>query len=683
MIVDRENNLLDVADKKLRLDDVINRLSAKKSNAVGEVLKGINVPRALRINALRAVLNDYTKIAKELDLTDEFMYRLNWYSKFSEVQLTIFWEQLAEKNADRFDVAKETEKLKKTFYLLLLMNGEALGISFQTLKYLIGLPDAKNESMADFMAGLDPIFYDFHYHLDGMSYEDVNTVLGKSSTVNDIRRIAEKYGVDVPKRLKKDEFVQLVCDALRRQGKYSEEQEAELDKMSAITLQRFAKVNNIKASTEMKKEDVIDYLMNHLEASPKFHQKQRIDLENLPELEEYKFHTNFLREDLVAEDEDTGAILDSEIVDDSVFNDLLAEEKPEEDLTSELEFEQAEEPQPEPEPEPQPEPEPEPQPEPEPEPQPEPEPEPEEEPNYEEELDELEEVSSKEESNAKLLNEIVEILNERDKKDLVADLLEDSRYQTVMRMYEDRIAFLENMINEMKNNREPQPCQQPMQPQAIHITVNMPQQETKVEYVAPAQEAHQEEPKEEVQPEPQPEPEVEPVPVVVEEVKEEPQEPQPLEPVAHDSEFGDLESDEQRTAAKELMADSQRVILEYKDDYDKKGKQSKKLSKAEKKQAKIDKMRRANERSLYKKNRRRRIRKAIRTIIFLIILLALLITVYGILFIRKADAWTWLKATEPVYNLLFGKLAFLGKYITWVNDFLTKAIAWVKGIFGK
>ena len=308
MKLNAEENLLVVSNKKRDLNEVLDKLVAKDSKKVAAFLvEKTSLPRELRIGALRLVLNDYVKMAKELVLSDEFMYRLNWYEKFSEYQLVNFWNILESNNSDKFDAEVEAVRFKKTFYLLLLMNADAVEFSDKELETLLKLttPESTVESFKEFMSESDGAFYDYECNFDGMSYEDFKTVLKKCSTVADIRNIASKYGINVPKRLKKEELVALVLEGLRRQGKATDETEAELKKMSAITLQRYAKVNGVKASTEMKKDDIIEYIMNRIESSPKAVRKPRIQLATLPELEEFQFSKDYLREvSFVDEDDD-------------------------------------------------------------------------------------------------------------------------------------------------------------------------------------------------------------------------------------------------------------------------------------------------------------------------------------------------------------------------------------------
>ena len=497
MKLNTEENLLVVSNKKRDLNEVLDKLVDKDSKKVAAFLvEKTSLPRELRIGALRLVLNDYVKMAKELVLSDEFMYRLNWYEKFSEYQLVNFWNILESNNSDKFDAETEAIRFKKTFYLLLLMNADAVEFSDKELEALLKLntPESTVESFKEFMNESDGAFYDYECNFDGMSYEDFKTVLKKCSTVADIRNIASKYGINVPKRLKKEELVALVLEGLRRQGKATDETEAELKKMSAITLQRYAKVNGVKASTEMKKDDIIEFIMNRIESSPKAVRKPRIQLATLPELEEFEFSKDYLREvSYVDEDDDqeevapAAPVVEEPVVEEPVVEPLAVEvvEEPaveensnaaaNEELLEKIKAEeerynQMVE-------------------------------------SYESRLTQLEEmivamnsqpapaeevveeveaeteiVEEEAEApvntpyNDELLVAITQLLLEREKREESRSGINEEFFNKMVESYEKRLAQLEEMLISMHS----QPAQQPVQPAPITIHVNYPGENTKV-----------------------------------------------------------------------------------------------------------------------------------------------------------------------------------------------------------
>lgn len=701
MKVKRNENIIEYNGTTANLDEVINTLASKDSKMVaGFLVEKASLPRELRTNALRYVLNDYVKIAKELVLSDEYTYRLNWYDKFSEYQLINFWNVLKTSNYDKFNEGLEASRFKKVFYLLLLLNSDAVGFSDDELQELLALKtlSGDDESFNEFMTELDPAFYDYDYNFDGMSYEDFKTNLKRSSTVADIRNLASKYDINVPKRLKKEELVNLVADGLRRQGKYNDDTLPTLKKMSAISLQRFAKVNHIKASTEMKKEDIVDYIMNRIESSPKAIHKQRIELVSIPELEEFKFTKDYLREVKIVEefdDEDTmeeapvveeSPVVEPEKVEEPVIEEtkepapeptpvptpeveevVLEDEKNLDELVSQLEVHIEEEHEPTPEPIP--------------EPAPEPTPVKEEKvtKDYDKELNELENRPESVYSD-ELLQTIVRILEERDSKDVVTELLDDNRFNSVIKMYEERISYLEKTINDMRTTPVP------INIQVTYPNVVPPYHQEEVKEAPVVQEVKDtnepignddtqiitEEQNEELEKAPE---------AIVSNEDITPAEPEEvgLEPIVYDSTFDSLTDEEKANAAKNGMEESKHVEIEI--PTKKEEKQSKRLKKLEKKADKLEKMRTANDRALYKRRRRRAVRKTIFTIILILLILAIALTVTLLLI----DNGTFTGNFADQIDKYVSYVPFLKKgapYRETILKWYQTAADWIKGVIG-
>ena len=707
MKVKREQNIIEYGSKTVKLDELLAELASKDSKEVAKYLvENTSLPRELRTNALRLVLNDYVKMAKELDLSDEFMYRLNWYEKFSEYQLVNFWNILVTKNSNVFNEAKEVKRFKETFYLLMMVNANAIDFQDHELKALTKLPEDANESFQEFLNESDGAFYDFEYNFDGLSYEDFKSVLKKSSTVADIRNIASKYGINVPKRLKKDEFVALVAEGLRRQGKYDETTEEKLKKMSAISLQRFAKVNNINASTEMKKDDIIDYIMNRIESAPKSVRKPRIELVSLPEIEEFSFDRSYLREVAVV-DEDDDDVVAPKVLDSTEIGSTQPVEEPVVEEVAPVVEEPVEEPVVE-EVAPVVE-----------------EPVVEAKPSQndailekliqlliareqrevakEEELAakeaaRLEEEAKRAEEEARLAEEraaeearkaeeerlaaektaeeeriaaekaaeearkaeeqaareaaliqaleevkraseereaaLIKALEEAKKPEPVTvkeEPKQDQYFDSIMKLYDNHIHFLEQTIFNFQNKEEKPVVQEQPSPLPIDIHVTVPKDEQEVikiiEPVVLNNLDDEPKPLQEVVEEPfeEPAPVVEePAPVVEEGA---------LEPVIVDSNFDELSKEERAENAKRLFKEAEKVVYDDEPEVSK-GKARKarrKLKKLSKRQAKLDKMRYKNEKRVYKQYKRRKFWKVFWTIFWLIILLAVLLVTFWML----------------------------------------------------
>ncbi len=229
---------------------------------------GLTIPREIRIFVLRETLRERVIETRKsrLTLADELNYRLSWYTEFSETQLenllVFFDDRQLEKDfleelwVDIIAYMIEKEVPPKTLKRL-------LDLSFTHVK-AVGL---ELPNMKVYNRELKNLFFDSYGRLDGLAPSKFRPVLFKSSTLAEVRDIGLKYDVKVPRRLKKTQLAEIIVTELKERGKYSEKTEQDIKKMSVIILQRFAIDNDIKASTELKKEEIIEYILANAHAT--------------------------------------------------------------------------------------------------------------------------------------------------------------------------------------------------------------------------------------------------------------------------------------------------------------------------------------------------------------------------------------------------------------------------------
>jgi hypothetical protein len=221
----------------------------------------LNIPRTLRIEVSKALLTSYVEETKEdrETLADEFSYRLRWFSEFSDQQYVNLLGYYNNKKLNQTYV--EDLMLHVLSYLV------DSGVSEAHILELHEKGLSKNlrsyEDIKSYNQVLDSIFFDEPNSIDGLSLERVRYIFFKGSTLTELREIGLKYGVDVPKRLKKAELLESVYDELKSRNEYNKQIADELSKKTVIAIQRFAQDNKIKVSSELKKEHVIEYILEH------------------------------------------------------------------------------------------------------------------------------------------------------------------------------------------------------------------------------------------------------------------------------------------------------------------------------------------------------------------------------------------------------------------------------------
>ena len=255
---------LEINGQVMKVEDVLTTLRDLPSKEIVAFFneQGMNMPRKVRMTALHKVIDKRVKKAEyKSQFTDEVRYRLRWLNTFSEHQLEGILTLIS--NADIYNEYRET------LWLMFIKLAEELKIDNEKLAGLYetarGYKMSQKESIAEYQRGIDSIFYDERNEVDGLEYNTFREVLAKSSTLNELREIGAKYNIDVPRRIKKEELADIIIDACSASGKFSPEDQEKVKRMSVQQLQRYAKQNGVKASIELKKEDIIEYIITRVE----------------------------------------------------------------------------------------------------------------------------------------------------------------------------------------------------------------------------------------------------------------------------------------------------------------------------------------------------------------------------------------------------------------------------------
>ncbi|MDD2575322.1 MAG: hypothetical protein PHD47_02495 [Acholeplasmataceae bacterium] len=252
-----------IDNQEINIGEFVEKLVNLPADATVDFFKeiGLMIPREIRIRVLKTVLNPSVKnkMIVEDNLSDEVQYRLGWYDNFSETQLINLLPQFNDDNL----INKYLDEL----WLNLLSYIVSKKVSESDTLKLYELSQKYQYEpffdVKDFNKKIDVLFYDNPDEIDGLSVDVFRPVLFKSSTTVEIREIGEKYGVKVPRRIKKQELVEIIKQELNDRNQLTPDEEAKIDKMSVIPLQRYAIDHDIKASIELKKEEIIEYIIKN------------------------------------------------------------------------------------------------------------------------------------------------------------------------------------------------------------------------------------------------------------------------------------------------------------------------------------------------------------------------------------------------------------------------------------
>ena len=219
------------------------------------------IARVRRIRLLKDVLFPYVvKTRQKLQsLASELNYRLSWFRIYSEYELEnlliyfnskalnrqyldelwcLFLNVMKENNVPDADILKLAKQAEKSTY--------------EPIK-----------AIHEFNKGIWPLFKDPENVLDGLTPEEFRPVLFNSSTVKEIRELGKKYDVNVPFRLRKKQFIENIVEELKKRNEFDLDVEKEIEAKNVIQLERFCIDRKIPISSELKKEEIIEYILSH------------------------------------------------------------------------------------------------------------------------------------------------------------------------------------------------------------------------------------------------------------------------------------------------------------------------------------------------------------------------------------------------------------------------------------
>ncbi len=219
------------------------------------------IARVRRIRLLKDVLFPYVvKTRQKLQsLASELNYRLSWFRIYSEYELENLLIYFNSKALNR-------QYLDELWCLFLNVMKENNVPDADILKLVKQAEKSTYEpvkAIHEFNKGIWPLFKDPENVLDGLTPEEFRPVLFNSSTVKEIRELGKKYDVNVPFRLRKKQFIENIVEELKKRNEFDLDVEKEIEAKNVIQLERFCIDRKIPISSELKKEEIIEYILSH------------------------------------------------------------------------------------------------------------------------------------------------------------------------------------------------------------------------------------------------------------------------------------------------------------------------------------------------------------------------------------------------------------------------------------
>lgn len=189
--------------------------------------------------------------------SDELKYRLRGFNDYS-----IY---LLEKLIDDYHLDFDAAKYKENFFNFLFLNRDQFQLKnhfFDELdklkfKYTV---DFEKINYKEFIRLFETILFEPTGYLDGVSLKILKDVLVHSCTLGDLRGLGEKYGVKVPRRINKSKLVEILAARFR----LSPEESTLLNDKSVLELEIYAKEKGFNISIDLKKSDMVEYMIYDL-----------------------------------------------------------------------------------------------------------------------------------------------------------------------------------------------------------------------------------------------------------------------------------------------------------------------------------------------------------------------------------------------------------------------------------
>ena len=217
------------------------------------------LPRQLRMDVLRRILEPHVKKTRQerYTLADELNYRLKWFYQYSDSQYVNLLSFYNDVNLNQTYIE---QLLIAIFEYLVEHKKQDLIQQLREARKSLEKPfDFKD--INHFNQELNVVFIDKKEEIDGLTLKLIRPVLLKGSTLQELKIFGEKYGIVVPRRLKKEQLLEVIFLELNTRGLLTEDLKQELQKKSVVLIQRYAVDHGIKVSTELKKDEIIEYIL--------------------------------------------------------------------------------------------------------------------------------------------------------------------------------------------------------------------------------------------------------------------------------------------------------------------------------------------------------------------------------------------------------------------------------------
>ncbi len=278
MEINLEKNSITLYGKQGKYDVLLKKLIGLSGKDIYQFVtnRGIALPRKIHNLALTSVLNEKIKYLHSCSLTKEYFSRLQHYKDFGETQLVDLFNNICD-DADY-------ENYRCNLLNMILLNYEGLKLNDGEIQYLRNLKKVGLETFNEYSQYISASSVESEGTFDGVEIETLKNTLMITSTSQDILDLAEKYGIEIPQHLTKEEYLDFIIHYMNKKEKMTPEIENDLENMTLAGLTTFSRRNGIPLQPSLSKEDYVTYLFYYLDGCEIVHS----DIENIIYPKEYE-----------------------------------------------------------------------------------------------------------------------------------------------------------------------------------------------------------------------------------------------------------------------------------------------------------------------------------------------------------------------------------------------------------
>ncbi len=241
----------------------------------------LQIPRDLRVKALKEVISpvlneEFRKLKEKEETTGKLLslgessrlLRVSYPDHLSEFQLEAEYESL------------KRPELKKKYLLILWesmlsylseMNGEGIIDQINNLQEDISV---FNElCIPDYNMVFHDIFRDEEGYSDGLHHSEYRTYLYRSTNIKELRKIGDKYDLDIPKYFTKDDLKVRLYELLDKLGLLTNEMKEEIEGYGVKKIKEKLAENGGNSRSHLTKEEIVEYILENNHQLKYFYEK--------------------------------------------------------------------------------------------------------------------------------------------------------------------------------------------------------------------------------------------------------------------------------------------------------------------------------------------------------------------------------------------------------------------------